>query len=407
MSADRLREVLRPDDVAARLGGDEFADPAGRGARPDPLHGRRQPHHRGAAGHLPGRRARRSRSGASVGVADRPTRDGDGRRGAAQRRRRDVHGQGLRQEPRRRVRADDAHGHRRAPRHECRTVAEPRPGRARGRLPAHHRPRHRRRDRRRGAGPLEAPDARPDRAQRLHPPGRGDRRDPGHRGVGPRRGVRPGQPVGRLRPPRSGCQRHRQPVGAAARRGLVRGRPAAHARPDRPAAGTPHPRDDRDRPVPRHLDDHRPARGHPGPRRPDRDRRLRDRLLVARVPAPVPGRHPQDRPRVRRLGRQPRGVGVRRGDRRAGPDPRAWPSSPKASRRRASSSGCGHWAASSARASSSLVRPMPRRRPDSWPATREVAMATPGRRASSRSNRTAVAAPAVPAVAGHRARIAV
>ena len=63
------------------------------------------------------------------------------------------------------------------------------------------------------------------------------------------------------------------------------------------------------------------ARGHPRPGRPDRDRRLRHRLLVARLPAPLPGRHPQDRPRVRRSRPTTRGLGVRRRDR--GPGPRA------------------------------------------------------------------------------------
>ena len=36
-------------------------------------------------------------------------------------------------------------------------------------------------------------------------------------------------------------------------------------------------------------------RGAPRSRGPDRHRRLRDRLLVARLPATLPGRHPQDR----------------------------------------------------------------------------------------------------------------
>ena len=63
---------------------------------------------------------------------------------------------------------------------------------------------------------------------------------------------------------------------------------------------------------------------HPRARRPDRGRRLRDRLLVARLPAPVPGRHPQDRPRLRRVRRgRTRRVGVRPCDRRARPDARA------------------------------------------------------------------------------------
>ena len=56
-----------------------------------------------------------------------------------------------------------------------------------------------------------------------------------------------------------------------------------------------------------------------GARRPGRHRRLRDRLLLAQPPAPVPGRHPEDRQRVRgdrrrrlevgRAGRRHRGHG--------------------------------------------------------------------------------------------------
>ena len=65
---------------------------------------------------------------------------------------------------------------------------------------------------------------------------------------------------------------------------------------------------------------HGPAR----PGRPDRRRRLRHRLLVAGLPAPVPGRHPQDRARVHRhVGVGPRRLGVRVGDRRARAHPRA------------------------------------------------------------------------------------
>ena len=73
----------------------------------------------------------------------------------------------------------------------------------------------------------------------------------------------------------------------------------------------------------RHADDHRAPVGAAGPRRPDRRRRLRHRLLVARLPAPVPGRHPEDRARVHRArGGRPRRLGVRQRDRRARPDAR-------------------------------------------------------------------------------------
>ena len=57
---------------------------------------------------------------------------------------------------------------------------------------------------------------------------------------------------------------------------------------------------------------------------PDRDRRLRHRLLVAELPAPVPGRHPQDRPLVR-------GAAERRGRPR-----RAWSTASCSSGRRCS-----------------------------------------------------------------------
>ena len=72
------------------------------------------------------------------------------------------------------------------------------------------------------------------------------------------------------------------------------------------------PRDDRARPAPASRSRsprrcssatttrRREFRGAQGARRAHRDRRLRHRLLVAELPAPVPDRHPQDRPLVRR-----------------------------------------------------------------------------------------------------------
>ena len=91
----------------------------------------------------------------------------------------------------------------------------------------------------------------------------------------------------------------------------------------------PRARQPRDRADREH--DHAEHRGQPGTipraedaRRPARHRRLRHGLLVAVVPAPVPDRHTQDRPRVRqpadRAGRRP-GTRPRRGD--AGRDTRA------------------------------------------------------------------------------------
>ena len=128
-------------DLAARLGGDEFAilllDEPDLGSRADgrerlldafavtfPIDG-------------PGPR----RSSASIGIAAQPRAGRAGRRPAAQRRRRDVHGQAGGQEPVRGVRADDARGDRRPPRAVVRAVARGIDhGRDRRVLPADHRP---------------------------------------------------------------------------------------------------------------------------------------------------------------------------------------------------------------------------------------------------------------------------
>ena len=73
--------------------------------------------------------------------------------------------------------------------------------------------------------------------------------------------------------------------------------------------------------LPRHDVDDRPARGNARARRADRDRRFRHGLLVARLPAPVPGRHPEDREGVHRPTGPAGRVAVRGRDRgpRAGP----------------------------------------------------------------------------------------
>ena len=65
------------------------------------------------------------------------------------------------------------------------------------------------------------------------------------------------------------------------------------------------PRDHRDASLMRDAERHRgPPRRAQGARRARRDRRLRHRLLVARVPAPVPGRRAEDRPLVHRRHRR-------------------------------------------------------------------------------------------------------
>ena len=120
--ADRVQSCIRAGDVAARLGGDEFAilllDEPELGAAVTvatrliaafavtfPINGQDL------------------KVSASIGIAASLEHGRPGRRPAAQRRRRDVHGQAGRQEPVRGVRAHDARGDRRPPRDVDRAVA--------------------------------------------------------------------------------------------------------------------------------------------------------------------------------------------------------------------------------------------------------------------------------------------
>ena len=81
--------------------------------------------------------------------------------------------------------------------------------------------------------------------------------------------------------------------------GARRSRPRG-ARPQRARAGRPAARDHRDRAGPRHRRRDRAPHRAQAARRVDRDRRLRHRLLVARLPPAVPGRRAEDRPLVHR-----------------------------------------------------------------------------------------------------------
>ena len=323
--ADRLRGCLRPADTAARLGGDEFVvllngpvdrfgvarvvdriraqldvpDPARRGRR---HHRRRQHRHRHRRRRRPRTPTRSCATPTSrctrpsarcgndflvyepgLGDTDRHPQGLDGRAG--------------RRDPRRR----DAH-----------------------RLPAADRHAHRPADRRRGAGPLAAPDRRAALAGPVHRPGRGERPDHRDRRRRPQRRLPPGRALGRrvARPrpsswSRSTCRRARSATTRIVDAGQGRARRLG------PGAAPAGPRDHRDRAHARP----RRRRRHPvaaqGPRRADRDRRLRHRVLVAGLPAPLPDRHAQGRPRVRR---RPRPRRPRRRhhprDRRAGQHPR-------------------------------------------------------------------------------------
>ena len=128
-------------------------------------------------------------------------------------------------------------------------------------------------------------------------------------------------------------------------------RPSARRRHGRRPA---QPGDHRDGPAQGHALDDRDARGPAPARRPRRHRRLRDRLLLAQPPAPVPGRHAQDR--AASSCRSPRAT---RG-------PRPWPApssrwaarsrsrrSPRASRPPSRRRACATSAAPSGRASTS------------------------------------------------------
>ena len=115
------------------------------------------------------------------------------RRGpAARRRRRHVPGQGARPGPRRAASTDDLRDA--GPCTGCSCASDLRRGhrrrRARRRLPADRRPRHRHGRRLRGAGPLAAPDARAVPPGRVHPDRRGDRPHRRRSAVGARRGCR-------------------------------------------------------------------------------------------------------------------------------------------------------------------------------------------------------------------------
>ena len=248
-------------------------------------------------------RARRSRSAQH---RDRGRRAGRRarRRASARRRRRDVHGQGGRQAPRRRLRTDDARGDRRPAALSRRAHAEHRAGRARCVLPAD-------REARRPAG-----------------------------SSAPRRSSAGGIPT-------RGLVRPDEFIPLAEENGLILslGRWVIAEACEQIAAWDRGPGLDPDSFVSVNLssvqlqqaefigeiesilkstglaaerlvveltetamfqdtDDHdRAARDRPRPRRPDRPRRLRDRLLLARLPPPIPRRHPQDRPGIRRFRR--------------------------------------------------------------------------------------------------------
>ena len=298
----RRRGLLRPSDTAARLGGDEFAvllEDVGDEA--DAL---------SVAIRLADALRAADADSATPTVRDRrqhrrrPRRHGrrDRRRPAPQRRRRDVRGEGL---VARRCRGLPPGPARRGRRAGATAPAASAASRQRGELRLDYQPIVELGDERgssgsrrssagsRPTGPLLMPGEFIDLAEET-----GDIVPIGP--VGPPRGLPPGarlaDPARAARPPDQ-----RQPVGP----------PVPRARPRRDGPGDPR----RDRAAARRAlileitesglmqrtaGDDRPARRAAGARRPPRDRRLRDRLLVAELPRALPGRHPQDRPLVHR-----------------------------------------------------------------------------------------------------------
>ena len=175
----------------------------------------------------------------------------------------------------------------------------------------------------RGARPVAAPE-RPDHPGRVHPDRRGVGTHPAARHLGAEQGVRRGRALEGDGPGRREPAHQREPVRSPARRSR-RGRERrrrAHAL--WPRAGRALARDHREHPDGRRRRCGPHAERDPRARRAPRHRRLRHRLLVAGLPQAVPGRHPQDRPLVRRRARPRRGE---RGHRARGrrPDPVAAP----------------------------------------------------------------------------------
>ena len=180
-----------------------------------------------------------------------------------------------------------------------------------GPAPADRRPGHAAIRRRRGAGPLAAPDARPGRAGRVHRAGRGDRprscrwaarccETRGHRGPARGAGADILSRASTSRPASSQQPDFLDEVEARPWRSPACRRARWCWRsPSRPCSRDPQAQ---------RRQAHRAARAG----RPDRDRRLRHGLLVADLPAPLPGRHPEDRQGLHRTGhRGDPGMGVR------------------------------------------------------------------------------------------------
>ena len=188
------------------------------------------------------------------------------------------------------VRARDARGRPRPARAPHRPAARDRHRAARAPLPAARAARGRQRLRRRGAAALAPPRARADPAGAVHPARRGNRADHPDRPLGPARGLPPWAPGagGRARDERNLSEKQLSTATSSpTQRRAVGGRYRARALM---LEITESGADGRHRVDVRRLDELEGARRAAGARR------LRHGLLVAQLPAPLPGRRAQDRP---------------------------------------------------------------------------------------------------------------
>ena len=129
---------------------------------------------------------------------------------------------------------------------------------------------------------------------------RGQRPDRADRPLGPGARLPPGARVAPAAARRAPARRRRQPLRPPGRPPRPADDRRGDHRPHRPRPGPPAARDHRERPGRGVGDGDRLAGGAERARRPPRPRRLRHRLLLARLPQPLPLPRAEDRPLLRR-----------------------------------------------------------------------------------------------------------